>query len=105
MQRIVVKSVPFLRGNANGEIIWVGRGAADHREHFAGAWIESNHGSGAHAERLFGDLLQVVVDGELNLFAGNRFLLSKVAELFDFLADAVDDDAPHAVRAGQDVVV
>ena len=105
MQRIVVKSFPFFRGNADGEIIWIGRGAADHGEDFTGAWIESDHSSGAHAEGLFGDLLQVVVDGELNLLAGNRFLLSKVAELFHFFADAVDDNAAHAVRAGQDVVV
>src|SRR5277367_2314324 len=105
MQRIVVESFPFFRGNANGEIIWIGRGAADHGEHFARAWIESNHGSGAHAEGLFGDLLQIVVDGELNLLAGNGFLLSKVAELLDFFADTVEDNAAHAVGAGQNVIV
>src|SRR5580658_687892 len=105
MQRIVVKCFPFVRGKANSKIIWIRCGTADHGEHFTSARIEGNHSSRAHAERLFGDLLQVVVDGELNLFAGNGFLLGKVAELFDFLADAVDDNAAHAVGASQDVVV
>ena len=105
MQRIVVESLPFIRRNSDGEIVGIRRGAADHGEHFAGARIESNHGAGALAERLFGDLLQVVVDGELNLFAGNGFLLSETAEIFDLLANAVDDDAAHAVGAGEDVVV
>src|SRR5580693_9326767 len=105
MQRIVVKRFPFFRGNTNGEIIWIGRGAADHREDFTSARVQSDHGSGTYAERLLGDLLQVVVDSELNLLAGNRFLLSKVAEFFHFFSDAIDDDAAHAVRAGQNVVV
>jgi len=38
----------------------------------------------------------------LNLFAGDRILLGKVIYFF---ANAVDDDAAHAVRAHQDVVV
>ena len=38
----------------------------------------------------------------MNLFAGDRILLGKV---IDFFANAVDDDAAHAVRAHQDVVV
>jgi len=54
---------------------------------------------------LLGDLLQIVVDGELNLLAGNRFLFGKVPKIFDFFADAVDDHAAHTVGARQDVVV
>ena len=89
-------------GDADGEIVGVGRGAADHGQHFAGARIESDDGAGPRAERLFGDLLQIEINGELNLFAGNGILLRKVIH---FLADAVDDDAAHAVGAHQDVVV
>ena len=51
---------------------------------------------------MLGDLLQVVVNGELNLLAGNGFL---GREAVDFFADAVDDDAAHAVGALQQIVV
>src|SRR5271165_6243851 len=105
MQRIVVEGFPFVGANADGEIIWIGSGAADHREDFAGARVESDDRAGTRAEGLLGDLLQVVVDGELNLFAGDGLLLRETAEVFHFFAYAVNDDAAHAVSAGQDVVV
>src|SRR5580692_10449075 len=105
MQRVIVETLPFFRWNPDGEVVWIRRGAADHGEDFARARVESDHGARPRTERLLGDLLQIVVDGELNLLAGNRFLLGKVPKLFDFFANAVDDDAAHAVGAGQDVVV
>src|SRR5271170_733407 len=105
MQRIVVERLPFVGADADGEIIWIGSGAADHREDFAGARVESDDRAGTRAEGLFGDLLQVVIDGELNLFARDGFLLRETAEVFYFFADAVVDDAAHAVGAGEDVVV
>src|ERR1700676_3406417 len=74
MQRVVVETLPFVGRNADGEIIGIGRGAAHHGEHFARAWIKRDHSAGPHAEGLLGDLLQVVIDGELNLLAGNGFL-------------------------------
>src|SRR5271154_6271268 len=105
MQRIVVEGFPLFRGDTNGEIIWIGGGTADHSEHFTRMRIERDYCAGTHAKGLLGDLLQVVVDGELNLLAGNGLLLGKVTKFFDFLADAIDDHAPHAVSARQDVVV
>ena len=48
------------------------------------------------------DLLQVVIDSELDLLAGNRVLSGKWA---DFFSHAVYDDAAFAVRAHQHVVV
>ena len=77
MQRVVVELLPLLVRNANGEIIGIRSGAADHGEHFAGARIERHHRAGSCAERLLRDLLQIVVDGELNLLARNGFLLGR----------------------------
>ena len=101
-QFIFVELLPFFFGNANREIVWIRRWAADHGENFAGARIERDDGARARAEGLLGNRLQIVVDGQLNLFAGDGILLGKV---IDFFPDAVDDDAAHAVRAHQDVVV
>jgi len=101
-QFIFVELLPLFLGNANREIVWIRRWPTDHSENFAGARIERDHGAGARAEGLFGNRLQIVVNGQLNLFAGDRILLGKV---IDFFADAIDDDAAHAVRAHQDVVV
>ena len=53
---------------------------------------------------MFGDELQVIVNAELNLFAGDGFLLGK-PHVLHFFADAVYDHAAFAVRAHQDVVV
>src|SRR5260221_517734 len=89
---------PFFFRNANGKIVGIGRGAADQGQNFTGAGIEGDHGTWPRAQRLLGDLLQVVVDGESNLFAGNGLLLGE-AHILHFLADAVDDDAAHAVGA------
>jgi hypothetical protein len=47
-------------------------------------------------------LLQIVINGELNLLAGDRFLLRETA---DFLANAVDDHAAHSVRANQQIII
>jgi hypothetical protein len=47
-------------------------------------------------------LLQIHINAELNLLTGDGILL---CEVVDFFANAIDDDAAHAVRAHQDVVV
>ena len=102
VQRILVELAPFFLRNADSEIIGIGSRAADHCQDIAGAGVKSDDSARAHAERLFGDLLEIEIDGERDLFAGNRILLGKV---IDFLADAVDDHAAHAVGAHQDFVV
>ncbi len=96
MERILVELAPLFFRNADGEIIGIGSGAADHCEDFTSARIKSDDSARARAERLFRDRLQIEIDGERDLFAGNRILLRKV---IDFLTDAVDDDAAHAVSA------
>src|SRR6202140_2505983 len=102
VQRIVVKAFPYLVRNTHRKIVGIGCGAADHGKNFTAARVESNHGARARAQRLFRDLLQVVIDGELNLFTGNSFLGGEAA---DFFSNAVDDDAAHAVGAHQKIVV
>src|SRR6202030_1734861 len=102
VQWIVVKALPYLVRNAHGEIVGVRRGAADHGENFTGARVERDYGAGARSQRLFGHLLQVVINGELNLFTGNSFLGGEAA---NFFSDAVDDDPAHAVGAHQKIVV
>ena len=57
MQRIFIKLAPFFFWNANGEIIGIGSGAADHRQYFAGAWIKRDHRAGTNSQGLLGDLL------------------------------------------------
>src|SRR6266852_3096837 len=75
---------------------------AHHRKDLSGARIERNGRTWARAQGLFRDLLQVEVNGQLNLFSGNRFLGGQAVH---FLADAVNDHAPHAVRALKQIVV
>ncbi len=53
-------------------------------------------------QRLFGGNLQVKIDGELELLAGNSL---HVAERADFLAAAVDQHLARAVLAHQNIVV
>ena len=73
-----------------------------HGQDFAVARIECDDRARAVTEGLFGDLLQVIVNAELNLLAGNGFLRGEVSDL---LADAVYDDAALAVGALQQIVV
>jgi len=69
-QFIFVELLPLFLGNANREIVWIRRWPTDHSENFAGARIERDHGAGARAEGLFGNRLQIVVNGQLNLLPG-----------------------------------
>src|SRR5262245_22306298 len=73
-----------------------------HREHFAAARIKRDDRAFSRAQRLLGNLLQVAIDGQLNLLARNGLL---AGQAIDFLPDAIDDDTAHAVSAHQDVVV
>src|SRR2546429_3185822 len=60
--------------------------------------VERNDRAGTRTEGLFGDELQVIVNAELNLFAGDGFLLGK-PHVLHFFADAVYDHAAFAVRS------
>src|SRR6266404_303870 len=55
--RIVVQLLPFLVGDANGEIIRVGSGMADHGQYLAATRIECDNRTIARTERLLRDLL------------------------------------------------
>ncbi len=98
VQGIFIELPPLFFRNAHREIVGIGSRAADHGQHFAGAWIEGDDRSGPRAKRLLRDLLQVVINGQLNLLAGNGLLLGE-AHILHFLADAVDDHTAHAVGA------
>ncbi len=102
VSRIGIELGPFRGGNAHGEIVGIESGPADHRQHFAGAPVHGDQGAGLVRQVGFGDGLQVVVDGQLDGLAGNGFHVVERAHGF---ADAVDDDAAHAVGAFELVVV
>ena len=99
---IGVQLRPFLVGNADGEIVGIEGGPADHGQDFAGASVHGDEGAFFVGEIGFGDLLQVFVNGELDRLSGNR--LDIVERAHDF-ADAIDDDAAHAVGALDLIVV
>ena len=100
--RVGIQRGPFLRIDADGEIVGIEVGWLTMRENFAGARIQRDGGAFFAGEVGFGDGLQVVVDGRLNGLAGNGF---DVVEGADHFADAIDDDAAHAVRAFERVVI
>src|SRR5205823_13370901 len=89
-------------GDTHSKLVRVQGRMAGHGQTLAVARIERDDGPGTIAERLLGYLLQIVVNAELNLFAGDGFLSGEVR---DFLADAIYNDASLAVGALQNVVV
>ncbi len=88
--------------DAHGEIVGVQRGMAGHCQDFACARVQRDYSTRARPQRLLGNLLQVVINGQLNLLARDGFLSGEAVYLF---TDAVHDHAPHAVRALKQVVV
>src|SRR5437879_11894618 len=99
---IRVQTLPFFLGDADGEIVGIWRRTASHRQDLAAARIQRYDSAFTPGQRLLGNLLQVVIDGQRNLLARDGFL---AGQTIDFFSDAVDDDAAHAVGAHQDVVV
>src|SRR5712675_296486 len=99
---VIVELLPFLIRDANREIIGIWSRMADHSQNLAAARIERYHRAIASAQRLLRDLLQVVIDGELNLLARDSFLGRQVVHFF---ADAVHHHSPHAVRALQQIII
>ena len=99
---IGIQLLPFVLRDAHGEIVGIKGGLADHRQDFAGARVHGDDGAFFIGHVGFGDGLQIVVDGQLNGFAGNGF---HVVERAHHFADAVDDHAAHAVGAFELVVI
>ena len=85
-----------------GELVGVEGRAGDEGEDFAGVRVEGDHGADLAGHGLFGGHLDVEVDGEFEVFAGDGEGLAEVAELF---AVRVDDDVAGAVGAAEESVV
>src|SRR5207302_6605171 len=88
--------------DAYREVVGVQRGMTHHRQYFSGARVQCDCRTRTRPQGLLRDLLQVVIDGKLNLFAGNGFLSGQALHFFAY---AVYDDEPHAVSALKQVVV
>src|SRR2546430_7604777 len=71
---IIVELFPLFVGNANSEVVGIRSRMAGHRQNFARTRVQRDDGAGARSQRLLRCLLQVVIDGELNLFAWYGFL-------------------------------
>ena len=96
--RILDELVPVVAVDADGEGVWIEAGAGDHGENFAVARIHGDDGAVARTESEFGGVLQIFVDGELEVLAGSGVL---GAEIADFAAMAVDDDVARPVLPAQ----
>ena len=102
MVGVIEDLVPVVLGEANGELVGVEGGPGGHGENFAGVGVHGDDGADFAFEGLFGGHLDVEVDGETKVFAGDGEFLAEVAEFF---AVAVDDDVAAAVGAAEDGVV
>jgi hypothetical protein len=100
--RVIQDRRPVAVGEPDGELVGVEAGARDHGKDLAGVRVQRDDGSGLSFEGLFGRLLDVEVDGELEILSGlGEFL----AEVSDLLAVRVDDYVARAVHAAQERVV
>src|SRR5467141_662657 len=99
---ILVEIFPVVCRDAHREVIGVQRGMAHHRQDFSGARVESDCRTRTWPQGLLGSLLEVVVDSQLDLLAGNGFLSGQTVHFF---ADAVHHHAAHTVRTLKQVVV
>ena len=101
---VAVEPPPGLAVDAAGEYVRVVGGSADEGEDLARTGIQEHRRTvePGVAERVLRRLLQIVVEGELNLptLAGQPFV-----EHPDLPPDVVDDDPPRAVEAHQQSVV
>ena len=102
MVGVVDDLVPVALGEADGELVGIEGGARDHGEDLAGVRVHGDHGAVLAFHGLFGGHLDVEVDGELEVLAGDGELLAELADLF---AVAVDDDVAGAVGAAEEGVV
>ena len=99
MVGVVDDLVPVALGEADGELVGIEGGARGHGEDLAGVRIHGDDGADLAFEGLLGGHLDIEVDGEAEVFAGDGELLAEMAELF---AMAVDDDvaASRPCRGG-----
>ncbi len=99
---IRIERLPFRRGNADGEIVGIECGAADHRQDFPCARIHGDDGAFFVGHVGISNVLQIVVDRQLDRLARNGVLLFEAAHFF---ANAVDNHAPQTVRTHQGCIV
>ena len=64
--------VPLVTRDAHREVVGIESGAADHGQNLAIVRIHSDDGAIFIGQGLFGGNLQIHIDGEFKLFAGNR---------------------------------
>ncbi len=100
--RVVDDGGPVVAGEAHGKLVGVEAGARDHGEDLAGVRIQRDDGAVLAVERLLGGHLEVEVDGEPEVLAGDG---ERLALLADLLAVRVDDDVAGAVGTAQERVV
>ena len=104
-QRVVGVSdelVPVGAVDADGKGVGIEAGTRDHGENLAIARVHGHDGAVAVAECQFGGALQVVVNGQSQVLAGDGVLDSEVADL---AAVAVDNHFAGTVLAAQQLVV
>ena len=102
MVRVGDDLVPVGSGEADGELVGIEGWAGDHGENLAGVRIHRDYRAVLALHGLFGGHLDVQVDGELEVLAGDGEGLAELAELF---AVAVDDDIAAAIHAAKESVV
>src|SRR6266853_562040 len=102
MLRIFVETLPVICRDTDREIIGVQSRMADHGQDFSGARVQRDCRTRAPAQGLLRNFLQVVINGQQNLFARNGFLSGQALL---FLANTVYNYTAHSVRALEQVVV
>src|SRR5258708_34272601 len=102
MLRIFVETLPVICRDTHGEIVGVQSRMADHGQDFSGARVQRDCRTRARAQGLLRNFLQVVINGQQNLFARNGFLSGQALL---FLANTVYNYTAHSVRALEQAVV
>ena len=102
MIRVGEDGVPVGLGEVDRELVGIEGGTAGEGEDLAGVGIHGDDGANLAVEGLLGGFLDVEVDGEAEVFAGDGVLFANHAELF---AVRVDEDVAGAVGAAEERVV
>ena len=102
MVGVVENLVPVIFGQPDRELVWIEGRPRDHGENLAGVGVHRHDSADLAVEGLFCRHLNVEVNGELQILAGNSEFLAEVAKL---LAVAVDDDVAAAVFAAEQRIV
>ena len=99
---IFIQLLPFFCRDAHGEIVGVVGRLGGHGEHFTRLGVHRHDRASFPNQSLFGDQLQVIIDGQADGLTRDRIGLLEPAYL---APDAVDDRAPHAVDTHEVIVV